>query len=91
MKIIKKIYKKILFFIIAIYAVSMFIAQQQTLNTYQLEVAQYKEQIKDAEETKDSLLKMKENINSPEYIEEIAREKLDMYLPNERVYIDAGK
>ena len=34
---------------------------------------------------------MKENINSPEYIEEIAREKLNMYLPNERVYIDIGK
>ena len=23
-----------------------------------------------------------------EYIEEVAREKLDMYLPNEKVYID---
>ena len=29
--------------------------------------------------------------NSNEYIEQIAREKLDMYLPNERVYIDIGK
>ena len=27
----------------------------------------------------------------PEYIEEMAREKLDMYLPNERVYIDTSK
>ena len=26
-----------------------------------------------------------------EYIEEIAREKLGMYLPNEKVYIDIGK
>ena len=26
-----------------------------------------------------------------EFIEEIARDKLDMYLPNERVYIDIGK
>ena len=34
---------------------------------------------------------MKDNINSPEYIEEIAREKLGMYLPNERVFIDIGK
>lgn len=29
---------------------------------------------------------MKDNINSPEYIEQVAREKLDMYLPNERIY-----
>ena len=35
--------------------------------------------------------KTKENVNSPEYIEEVAREKLDMYLPNERVYIDMNK
>ena len=35
--------------------------------------------------------KTKENVNSTEYIEEVAREKLDMYLPNERVYIDISK
>ena len=34
---------------------------------------------------------MKENINSDEYIEQIAREKLEMYYPNERVYIDIEK
>ena len=39
---------------------------------------------------KQSLKALKENIDSPEYIEEIAREKLGMYLPNERVYIDVG-
>ena len=31
---------------------------------------------------------LKDNIDTPEYIEQLAREKLDMYLPNERVYID---
>ena len=31
---------------------------------------------------------VKNNINSTEYIENMAREKLGMYLPNERVYID---
>ena len=34
---------------------------------------------------------MKTNINSLEYIEKIAREKLDMYLPNEKVYIDVAQ
>ena len=33
-------------------------------------------------------MKQKKNINSEKYIEEIAREKLDMYLPNEKVFID---
>ena len=32
----------------------------------------------------------KKNIDSLEFIEETAREKLDMYLPNEKVYLDKG-
>lgn len=91
MKIIKKIYKKILIIIAICYTVSIFISQQKTLNTYQTEIADYKKEIIEAEETKESLIAMKDNVNSPEYIESIAREKLDMYLPNERIYIDVAK
>lgn len=40
---------------------------------------------------KEKLLETKSNINSKEYIEQVAREKLDMYLPNEKVYIDISK
>ena len=43
------------------------------------------------EEKKEKLLETKSNINSKEYIEQVAREKLDMYLPNEKVYIDISK
>jgi cell division protein FtsB len=39
----------------------------------------------------ETLTTTKDNIDSPEYIEEIAREKLDMYFPNETVYIDKSK
>lgn len=91
MKFIKGIYKKALLVIAICYVASIFISQQKTLNTYNREVAKYEEKIIEAEETKESLLAMKDNVNSPEYIEEIAREKLDMYLPNEKVYIDIGK
>lgn len=91
MKLIKKMYKKILFIIIALYIISIFVSQQKTLNNYRAEVSKYKTDIEQAEETKESLLAMKENVNSPEYIEEIARDKLGMYLPNEKVYIDIGK
>lgn len=91
MKIIKKIYKKALLIVIACYAISIFASQQQTLNNYNQEIYKYEEKIEEANETKESLIAMKENVNSPEYIEKIAREKLGMYLPNERVYIDIGK
>lgn len=91
MKIIKKLYKKVLFVVIGFYVISIFISQQQTLNTYQKEITKYEGQIEQAKESQDSLIAMKDNVNSPEYIEEIAREKLGMYLPNEKVYIDIGK
>ena len=48
-------------------------------------------QIQDQQEYKNELADMEANINSDEYIEQIARDKLDMYLPNERVYVDANK
>lgn len=91
MKIMKNIFKKILLIAVGIYIISIFISQQQLLNTYQKEIGKYETQKQEAEETKESLVAMKDNVNSPEYIEEIAREKLGMYLPNERVYIDVGK
>lgn len=91
MKVIKKLYKKVLFVVVGFYIISIFISQQKTLNTYQKEIQQYEGQIEEAQETQDSLVAMKDNVNSPQYIEELAREKLGMYLPNEKVYIDIGK
>lgn len=91
MKLIKKHYKKILICIAAAYVISIFVSQQKTLNGYNAEIKNYDAQIAEAKETNESLTQIKENVNSPEYIEQVAREKLGMYLPNERVYIDIGK
>ena len=75
---------------IAIYAICIFTNQQKVLDSYSEREEYYKEQIQEQKDYNESLLSLKENVNSPEYIEKIAREKLDMYLPNERVYIDIG-
>lgn len=91
MKLLKKNYKKILFIFLAFYAISIFISQEQTLAQYKNDVNSYETQIAQQQRAKQELTALKENINSPEYIEEIAREKLDMYLPNEKVYIDIEK
>ena len=91
MKLIKKHYKKILICIAAAYVISIFVSQQKTLNDYNAEIKNYDAQIAEAKETNESLTQIKENVNSPEYIEQVAREKLGMYLPNERFYIDIGK
>ena len=74
--------------LLGIYAIFTFFSQQESLNSYAAGQDYYSDKIEKEIEHKESLLKLKDNINTPEYIEQIAREKLDMYLPNERVYID---
>lgn len=90
-KKINNLLKKILVLIFIIYFVYTIIAQQKTLNTYAQEKDKCNEDIEVAQEEQQELQEMKENINSDEYIEQIAREKLGMYYPNERVYIDIEK
>lgn len=91
MKIIKKHYKKILLLLALGYTISILISQQKMLNSYNSEIKILETKIAKEEDTKESLNQVKGNIDSTEYIEQIAREKLGMYLPNERVYIDIGK
>lgn len=85
----KKIF--ILLIIIMIYFVYVLINQQIKLNSYDKEIAYYNTKIDSLNEIKEELTSTQANVNSPEYIEETAREKLDMYYPNERVYIDVSK
>mgnify|MGYP004528102647 FL=1 len=68
----------------------------------QINISQYKDDIKDLsskievaekelDDNKQNLEQEKKNTDSLEYIEKLAREKLGMYLQNERVYIDSNK
>ena len=86
----KKIYKKILILIIAIYAIFTLVNQQKTLNQYSKNSEELTEQINEQKAYNEELAKQKENVDSEEFIEQMAREKLDMYYPNERVYVDNG-
>jgi len=88
---INKILKKCFIIGVILYVSITFINQQKTINAYNNEQLSIKNKIKEQEEYNQTLLATKENISSPEYIEELARKKLDMYLPNEKVYIDIGK
>ena len=81
-------FTRILFIAFAIYVVYTLISQQKLLNAYAKEDKDYRNQIEQANETKEELTETLQSLNSTEYIEQIARDKLDMYLPNEKVYID---
>lgn len=88
---ISKLIKKCFLVGAIVYVSIIFINQQKTINAYNNEQVSIKNKINEQKEYNQTLLATKENISSPEYIEELAREKLDMYLPNEKVYIDIGK
>lgn len=77
--------------IVTVYAVFTFVNQQSKLNSYNKDISYYKTQIEELETKKEELLAIQANVNSEDYIEEVARKNLDMYLPNEIVYVDASK
>ena len=86
----KKIFRKLLIAGIAIYVIFTLINQQKTLNQYNQDSTELTSQIEEEKENKEELAKKKDNVSSLEFIEQMAREKLDMYYPNERVYVDRG-
>lgn len=87
----KKIYRNIVIAVFAIYFLVTLVSQQKKIDQYKSEAQTYTVQLQEAQEKNDKLQESKSSANSTEYIEEVAREKLDMYLPNERVYIDSSK
>ncbi len=90
MKKNKKIYRNILILIIGAYVILTLFNQQKILNQYTQDNKDLAQKIEQEKETKEELAKKKEDVNSLDFIEQTAREKLDMYYPNERVYIDQG-
>ena len=86
----KKLLKRLIILLIAIYVIFTLVNQQKTLNQYSQNSEELNTQIAEAEEEKEELTKQKDNVDSLEFIEQTAREKLDMYYPNERVYVDQG-
>ena len=86
----KKLYKKLLILLVLIYAIFTLVNQQKVINQYTSNSKELASKIEEQETTNKQLVAEKENVNSKEYIEQMAREKLDMYYPNEKVYMDKG-
>ena len=74
---IKRLVVSVAVLVFCVYFVCMMIGQQSTIN---------RKNNQETERLKEEL----ENVNDPEYLERMAREKLGLVGPNERVYIDAN-
>ena len=87
----KKILKNIGILAIVAYVIYILINQQITLNYYDEISENFNIEMEEAVVSHEDLELQKSNIESPEFIEKMAREKLDMYYPNEKIYINNGK
>ena len=83
--------KNILVIAFIIYAMVTFANQEKVLSSYKEQEEQVANQIEEAQDYQNELNINKENANSLEYIEQVAREKLNMYNPNEKIYVDNSK
>lgn len=86
----KKLYKKLLIILVLSYAIFTLANQQKVINQYSENSKQLASKIEKQQLYKEELITEQENVNSKEFIEQMAREKLDMYYPNEKIYIDKG-
>ena len=83
-----KLLKSVFVIALIIWAV-MLIKQQISIQQYKEELNVLASKI-ELNNNKEDLEQKKENTQSLEYIENVAREKLGMYLQNERVYVDSN-
>ena len=82
------------FLIALIVWIVMLIKQQISIVQYKDDLKNLSSKIEVAEnelnQNKENLEQEKQNIKSIDYIEKLAREKLGLYLQNERVYVDSN-
>lgn len=77
--------------VIAVNFVYVLIWQQVAITQKDREIEALKGRIATATEESERLSQEVENLNDPEYLEKIAREKLGLVRPNERVFVDSNK
>ena len=78
----RKFYGRLLVGLILIYSVFTLINQQKVINQYSKNSKDLSLQIEQAKEENNKLIAEKDNVNSKEFIEERARDMLEMYYPN---------
>ena len=80
------IYLIIFAFVVAV-SINAIINQESKKQEIKMQISQYEDKLKKLKSEKDELIEQKEKINTDKYIENVARNKLDMFLPNEKVYV----
>ena len=80
------IYLIIFAFVVAV-SINAIINQESKKQEIKMRISQYEDELEKLKSEKEELIEQKEKINTDKYIENVARNKLDMFLPNEKVYV----
>lgn len=76
---------------IVAYFLYLMFQQEKVLSKQRSEIGKIEARIEEQKGIKSELQNQKEKVNSDEYVEKIAREKLGMVKPGEKIYIDMNK
>lgn len=77
--------------IFALYFAYEMVGQQKLLYSKSLEMQKIESKVKEEKKVNEDLVKEQQTMNSDEYIEKVAREKLGMVKEGERVFVDTGR
>lgn len=67
------------------------VGQEQLIRDKQSQITSINQKIEDEKSKNVELKKQKDQVNSNEYVEKVAREKLGMVKPDERIFVDVNK
>ena len=73
------------------YCIYTLFDQQMQINKYDSQIKFYQNEIDQKNEMVGYYNEQKNNVNSDEYIEKVARESLGLVKPYEKVFVDANK
>ncbi len=89
-KIAQKLLKTILLTALLMYTCLTVFKQEAAFHKYENEIEKYERMIEEENLKNEQLMYTRTQISSKEYVEEIAREKLGLVMPNEIVFVDAN-
>lgn len=84
-------FTRILLIGIFIYFVSVFCVQQFKINEYKVQEDYYNNAISEINEEKNEYEILASQSNTTEYIEKVAREKLGLVKPYEKIFMDVNR
>jgi cell division protein FtsB len=89
-KILNRLIKTIAVVSLLMYAFFVMVDQESAFKKYDEELSDYNNMIAEQNIIHEQLLNTRNQISSEKYIEEVAREKLGLVMPDEVVFIDAN-